>query len=89
MKQLDLLAIRLKHDTLFILSIDKGEIAIEKGEVSPKFIADCKDVVRENKLQKGFVFLVRDAHGNTSIKTSKAIAAPIAQRFRNVWSFYS
>jgi hypothetical protein len=50
---------------------------------------ECEDIVRENGLTKGFIYAVKNGDGKSRIKTSSEIPNAAAQRFRNLWSFYS
>lgn len=84
-----LLKSKLNSKAVFILVIRNGEIRPEKGSPHLKFKRECEDVVKELGLTKGHIIGIQLEDGKIKIDCSKSIPATAAQRFRNVWSFYS
>ncbi|MCH2224596.1 MAG: DUF3634 family protein [Crocinitomicaceae bacterium] len=84
-----LLLLKLSKSPTFIIEVRKAQVNHVSGAKQPQFINDCKDIIRDNQLRKGLIYGTKNENGKIVIKTSKEISAPIAQRLRNVWSFYS
>lgn len=84
-----ILLCKIREKPVFLLSVENGSVRQVNGESQFRFLKDCEDVVRENKVKKGLIYGVKNAEGKVSVKTSGEIPAAVAQRLRNVWSFYS
>lgn len=80
--------IKLAKRPVFIIQIKDSEVKHIHGNKHVKFLNDCKDIARDNKLTKGLIYAVKDSSGTTRIKISSEIPQGAAQRMRNVWGFY-
>ena len=79
---------KIKTNTVFIFEIRQGRLKQVKGAKHLKFLNDCEDIVKENKLTNGIIYGERN-NGKIQIKTSSEIPKNASQRIRNLWSFYS
>lgn len=75
--------------TVFVIVVKKSKIEYVNGIKHKRFIHDCEDVIRENGVFNGIIYGVKNIDGITQLKTTDEISISVAQRLRNVWSFYS
>ena len=72
-----------------MIEIDNGRVKQVKGAPDKRFLTDCEDVARENRLKSGLIYVVKNTDGGTRVKASGPIPDFVTQRLRNIWSFYS
>ncbi|MDX2360141.1 MAG: DUF3634 family protein [Crocinitomicaceae bacterium] len=89
MSTLKIALLKLNPKTDFIFQVKDEEVVRVKGEQHSKFLNDCKDVAKENGLKKGLIYGLKGANGKIKVQTSSGIPSSVAQRIRNVWSFYT
>ncbi len=80
---------RMFKNTEFIIEVKNSQIKYVSGMRDKRFINDCKDIVKANGLINGIIYGLKDVDGNVQLKTSSGVPAGVAQRLRNIWSFYS
>ena len=81
--------IGLFNSPVFLIQIKDGLATLTSGKVSNKFINDCQDVVRMEKVHSGFLWAETGQYGKPVIKASNEISPIGLQKIRNLWSFYS
>ena len=79
----------LGSNPVFIIEVKNSLVRYVKGDKNFKFLKDCEDIVCENKISNGLIYATKNSDGKTRIRTTSEISVDAAQRFRNVWSFYS
>lgn len=80
---------KISNRPTFIIEIKYSAIEHIYGDKNLKFIDDCRDIIRKNAVESGLIFAVKNSSGKTVIKTSSDVSSTVAQKLRNVWSFYS
>jgi hypothetical protein len=86
---LKILFCKIFSSPVFIIEIKKGKVTQVKGAKVIKFVHECEDIAKENNLSNGLIYAVKNSGGKARIKTSSEIPSGVAQRLRNVWSFYA
>jgi hypothetical protein len=86
---LKLLFCKIGSKKTFIIEIKNSKVRHASGIEYKKFIHDCEDIVKENNLKNGLIYVVHSSAGTGQLKTSSEIPRGAAQRLRNAWSFYS
>ena len=86
---LKLLFCKIGSKKTFIIEIKNSKVRHASGIEYKKFMQDCEDIVIENNLKNGLIYVVHNSSGASQLKTSSEIPPASAQRLRNLWSFYS
>jgi len=70
------------------LEVEGGRLKVRRGNVPGRFFADCEQICRDWRIEKGRIEGVRREGGRVSLRFSKEIPAEHHQRFRNAWGFH-
>jgi hypothetical protein len=74
---------RLLRPTLCRVEFQPAGVRCTRGAPPARWLADCADIAREAGLEHGWLEIYEHA-GALRLRTSANVAAPAAQRFRNL-----
>ena len=79
---------KLTQNPILILQVKNGRISTIKGSPKVSFISDCSDIIRNNKLSHGLIYVTNGRYGKSVLKASSEISKSALQQLRNIWSLY-
>ncbi len=81
------LPIWIPSSAVFVITIKAGEVIVNRGQLSTRFISAVASICQDCQIQSGQIMGIRD-QGRVKLRFSADIPKAFHQRFRNVWNFH-